>query len=149
MTLLKNKIVSPLICTLEYIFPEDVQSLENVELSKVRIEPKPGKSFLPIYATPGSFSYNENPTDEDKGYLFRQVLKVYYPGVEPDTFTFLYNIERRKAIYRITFQNDNQMIVGSMDVPASLKTAFQADQSVGTVLTITCDSDERTRFLVE
>jgi len=149
MTLAKNKKSSPLICNVEYALPEDIQAMENVELNQVRITMKPGKTFNPIYATPASHSFSEPSDVSAAGLLYKPKLNLYYPGIEKNTHDQLLQLEYKKAVYKITYQHGLIQVIGSLDVPAKLFNSFASSESTGNSITITCESDERARFLIE
>lgn len=149
MTLLKNKKSSPLICNVEYALPGDIDTMENVELNQVRITMKPGKVFNQIYGTPSSHSFSEPSELSSAGLLFKPKLTLYYPGIETETQKQLIQLERQKAIFKITYQHGLVQIIGSPDVPAKLFNSFSSSEATGNTITITCESDERARFLAE
>ena len=149
MTLLKNKKSSPLICNVEYAFPEDIQAMENVANSQVRITMKAGREFTSIYGTPALHVFIEPAEFSTGGLLFKQKLNLYYPGIEIDSQNQLLQLERKKAIYKITYQHGLIQVVGSLDVPARLLNTLSSGDATGNLITISCESDERARFLTE
>jgi len=123
--------------------------MENVELNQVRITMKVGSAFTPIYGTPSSHTFSEPSELSGAGLLYKPKLTLYYPGLEIDTHNQLLFLERKKAIYKITYQHGLIQVIGNLDVPAKLIQLPASDEATGTTITIGCESDERARFLTE
>lgn len=148
MELMKNKKTSPLICSVEYAFPADIESMENVELNQVRIVMKSNKEFQKLYGTPSSHNFSQPTENSSAGLLYKQKLSLYNPGVEITSEKTIEQLERIKAIFKITFQNNLIQILGSKENPAKLIGSFSSAEATGNVVTITCESDERAKFLI-
>jgi len=148
MSIAKNSKSNPLICKIEYAFPDDILTMENVELNQVDITMKGSKVFNELYGTPSSHTFSEPSDVSAAGLLFKQKLSVYYPGIEVLSHSQLVLLERTPAIYKITYQHGLVQVIGSMDVPARLFFSLSASDSTGINISIACDSDERARFLV-
>ncbi|MFZ4546819.1 MAG: hypothetical protein ACOYN4_05270 [Bacteroidales bacterium] len=149
MTIAKNITSNPLICKVEYAFPEDILSMQNVELNQVRITMQTAKVFNNIYGTPSSYNFTEPSDVSTSGLLFKQKLTLYYPGLETATQKLLQVLERRKAVFKITYQHGIVQVIGSLDVPAKFFNSFVAGDATGCSITISCENDERARFLIE
>lgn len=148
MTLTKNKKVNPLICSVEYAIPDDIESMNNVELNQVKIVLKQDKAFSKIYGSPSSFNFQQPPDTSASGLLYKQKLTLYYPGIETESEKQLEYLERVKAVYKITYQNNIVQILGSKENPARLVSSLASNEATGNAITITCDSDEKAKFII-
>jgi hypothetical protein len=148
MSTLKNRDSSPLICKVEYAFVADILLLETVRLASVKINMQSGKAFSPIYGTPSTFNFSEPVDSSASGLLYKQKLTLYYPGLNPDVQPDLIIIERKPVVAKITFTNNQVLVIGSVDNPARIFNSLSSSDATGYAITISCDSDERARFLV-
>lgn len=148
MTLAKNKKANPLICSVEYSIPADIESMNNVELNQVKIVFKPNKDFSKLYGSPSSHNFQQPPDTSTAGLLYKQKLTLYYPGIEIDSEKQLEYLERVKAVFKITYQNNIVQILGSKENPARLISSLASNEATGNAITITCDSDEKAKFMI-
>lgn len=128
------------ICTVD-----EMQSIEIVSLSHVRVVLKPGKTFGIIKAK----KIKHTQAVEDGAY--KLLIECFFPGSESD---YLFNkMSKQKFIVRLTTRNNVKLLGGTIDEPLNFSYSnsndSEASGSHGYTLSFTRKLTEPLRMLVD
>lgn len=101
--------------TLEYVYKEDVESIDT------DVNLKAGKAWDTIPTTRGSIQSSTKQKDSDGGAIFETSVKFKIPKDESDFTDTLNVLSARYIIVRETDKNSTVRIIGTLDFPARLQ----------------------------
>ena len=145
----KNENLIPAICKISVAPIADVSSLApSTNRSYLILVFENGKTWQPVYSTPGSAEFTEKPKETDAGEIIEQSVKFMFPGEDPANRADLDQLIRRPLIAKLDYNNGGSKIVGSLDIPAKLSQLLQVGgKSSGSQLEITCMANSRACWL--
>jgi hypothetical protein len=148
MALQKNTNLTPKITKVYYSLTENVASVEktNSDLTK-QVTFNAGHTWNELYFTAGTASYAEPTMDDRSGTIYNQSLKMIYPGEDETNAATLYNINGRKMIVRLDYNNGVYKIIGDLERPARLKKDYSTDITTRNNIEVYCQAIKPAHFL--
>lgn len=142
-TLLKNSNLLAKVCAIQYIPCSDVISVVrgSSDFSRV-VNMATGKTWLDLYATPGSMKFSQPTAQSAAGTFYDQKLSIKFPGLDPDNLPSLFNTDATEYIVKLTMAGGDEYIMGDKKQPARLVEDFSTESS-GFSLTFVCKSTQR------
>lgn len=115
-----------------------INKFDNTQTT-VHIEFLPGKDWLPLNITSGTFEFSEKVKTSDAGVMYEQKLKagIPYAKVDPD---IIRRLQYLHLFIRIAYNNDDVEVIGCPDFPAQLTTDLSIIQSSYYKLEFTCNT---------
>lgn len=151
MTIAKNSNLIPSICK---IFFAPLDDLDAISSSPDRFHRyiyfKTGKSWQPIYFTPGSAEFVEKPKDNDSGELIEQSLKFIFPGEDSGNLASLDAILNRPSVVKLQYPYGTSKLLGDLGNGAKLSQILQvSSKAYGSQLEFSCMATYRACWISE
>lgn len=108
----------------------------------VKIEALPGKDWISLPITPGTFSFSEKSRREGGNLSYEQELKCNLRAGDP--VPPLATLEAAHIIVRIGYNTGELEVIGCPDFPARIATDLDVKQSSTYSLKFTCSTIYRT-----
>jgi len=139
----KNKNLNPQVCKIQYTEIENVAAIiRGSSRSRRKVTFLPGKTWKEIYGTPGKIVYEEKPSPGGSGVLYEQRADMFYPGRDKSNLTDFYDFEETIFLYKVTYTNRDEYLIGNLNEPASVVLDFSTVKGGGAISFI-CNSTEK------
>lgn len=146
---LTKKYIVPLPVKVEYCPVSDVASYTRVHDVYAEILLNTGKVFNEFYSSPGSIEFSHKSGSKPAGIFYQTQVKLFFPGVDPETEAILFLLDRLKVILKVYFSDNSIRYVGSPEAPVRITAeTLQNNSRAGTTITCDVQSTEKPRFLV-
>jgi hypothetical protein len=138
MSLSKNLNLLTLICKIEIISLEDVDSIVNTtDRYHVAVTLKSGKSWTQVYFTPGTEDLSIKVKDNDAGIISELSFKSVFPGVADGNFQSFDSFTDRPLLVKFHCSTGEKILLGRLGNGAKLNVSRQLSyKSSGSVLEI-------------
>jgi hypothetical protein len=136
----------PLICKVEYAPVSDISQFLRVGTSEVDILLVEEKVWNEIYITPASAQFKDKMDKAAAGSLFTNELTFSFPGNDKTAMAEFLMMDGCKLIVRITYSDNQIVIMGNPDEPAFIFSDFESGNKTIFNCSFRCTSIERIRF---
>lgn len=117
-TLTKNIHLAPRVCSIQYIPCAMVASLTRGSSNFARkVNFMPGKTWLDLYHTPGSATFDQPSEKTPSGTIYNQKLEIFFPGLDTANLADLFNMDYTEFILKIKWSTGDSYLIGSKEIP--------------------------------
>ena len=96
----------------EYVFPGDIESEMRIGSNKISVTLVTGKTWHPVYFTPGSALLTTQESMPPSGRLIESKFEMKIPGGSAELLAELNRICGRSIVLKLTFENGSAIICG-------------------------------------
>ncbi len=142
-----TKQANTVIIALGYVFAEEVLSFVQ-NLNNVSVNLAPGADWKPVYWQPRTGTFDQTPEETPAGTAYNQTVTCTVPGMEEVQQLTIEQLNQRKLILKLSYDNGMDIIVGSPDVPAFVQANLSAQNfAQKNALSFTCRAAKPARFV--
>lgn len=140
MALTKNTNLIPAVCSIQIASISDIASITDSSTAyKKTVTFKQGKTWTDVYHTPGSMKFEEPKGLSNAGPYYKQKAEGFFPGDDAANLTDFNNIDNKRFVVKLTFNNGISKIIGDLNNPAIISIDFATNKG-GSAMLYTCDS---------
>lgn len=124
----KNQNLIPVICKIEYQQSRNIDSItKNEDRFKRSVTMVAGFNWVEIYFSPGTAKFEEKTKRGKAGPLYNQKLTFKFPGEDDDKTEGINDLINIPVIFKLTYNNSNSKILGSLDNPVKIDHDYSSD----------------------
>ena len=128
----------------EYVFSKEIGNESAAGSGKVSITLLSGKSWKPIYFTPGSALLTSKETNPFEGKIIENTFEMKVPGGSSDLTSELEFITGRSIVLKLTFENGDILICGGRT--RKLRLLALTSAGISSVNTLSFNYKSRKKF---
>ena len=142
-----TKQVNTVIIALSYVFVEEVLSFVQ-NLNSVSVNLATGAEWKAVYWQPRSGTFDQTPEETPAGTAYNQSVSCTLPGLEEVQQLTIEQLNQRKLILKLTYDNGMHIIVGSPEQPAFVQATLSSQNfAQRNMLTFNCRAPKPARFV--
>ncbi len=131
----RNRYLVPRVVALYYLPADQVDYVFRIVNGRTErlVQLKAAASWQPLAFTVASADWEDKGTKDASGRFKRQEVALFYPGDDSDKDVQLRDIELRRHLVRIVYDNGEDFVLGSPATPLSCQVAFDSKRKGSTL----------------